>query len=152
DVGAEHTPMHPATLRRDVAEGTIEHATTADAISAHRHLSRRVAPILFPGDQANILQRHIEYMAQNIEPAPGHHRDVGFAFFQPDPLIANNGAAALDDKAIVMIGGGLSIRIVTGHIKTTALDDEISIATRYGVQLSIVAELPGDIAKNAAVL
>src|SRR5690606_29395341 len=66
-VGTEYAPMDASAFCGYVAERTVHHTPGTDTIGARAHIAVFPLPVLFPGDQPYIFQRHFKDIGKRIK-------------------------------------------------------------------------------------
>src|SRR5690606_3194886 len=84
-----------------------------------------------------------------IKSAARREGNVLPARLETHPLLADAGAAALDQNAVVVVGAAPFAWIVAGIEEAAALDDEVVLVARRCGQRCVVLKLPGNVADNS---
>ncbi len=82
----------------------------------------------------------------------GFEGEVAPARFEAHPLIADDGAAALDGDAVVMVARAAVFRRIARVAEAAALDHQIGVVAGNGPDRGEVPERPGDVADDAPLL
>ena len=120
-------PGDPSGLGREVSEGAVQHVCAAEAVGAVGHRLFLVEAVLLPGHAADILEGYVVDAVQDIEATAWFEGDVAFAFLQPEPLFAYDGAAAANGETVVMIALCATLGGVAGEVEAAAFDGEVVV-------------------------